>query len=138
MTFHRHPGLLSSFRRKPQSQAPGGLRLAPKQQIYAPTTRKETLPPVRGVPAIAENPRQRAQLAGLPACYNDKQTLPPSPPPHPTEKATLMTTLAIEIDLPADHLLRQIMEALEAHPEARQPLLRVLLTEDFLVLPEQM
>ena len=49
-----------------------------------------------------------------------------------------MTTTAIEIDLPADHLLRQIMEALEAHPEVRQPLLRVLLTEDFLALPEQM
>ena len=51
-----------------------------------------------------------------------------------------MTTPAIEIevDLPADHLLRQIMEALEAHPEVRQPLLRVLLTEDFLALPEQM
>ena len=49
-----------------------------------------------------------------------------------------MTTPTIEIDLPADHLLRQIMEALEAHPEVRQPLLRVLLTEDFLALPEQM
>ena len=48
-----------------------------------------------------------------------------------------MTTPTIEIDLPADHLLRQIMEALEAHPEVRQPLLRVLLTEDFLALPEQ-
>ena len=44
----------------------------------------------------------------------------------------------IAVDLPADHLLRQIIEALEAHPEVRQPLLRVLLTEDFLALPEQM
>ena len=42
-----------------------------------------------------------------------------------------------EIDLPAEHLLRQLLDALAAHPEVRQPLLRVLLTEDFLALPER-
>ena len=48
-----------------------------------------------------------------------------------------MTTYAIAIDLPADHLLRQLIDAIAAHPEVRQPLLRVLLTEDFLALPEK-
>ena len=48
-----------------------------------------------------------------------------------------MTTQAIAIDLPADHLLRQLIDAIAAHPEVRQPLLRVLLTEDFLALPEK-
>ena len=42
-----------------------------------------------------------------------------------------------EIDLPAEHLLRQLLDALAAHPEVREPLLRVLLTEDFLALPER-
>ena len=48
-----------------------------------------------------------------------------------------MTTQAIAIDLPADHLLRQLIDAIAAHPEVRQPLLRVLLTEDLLALPEK-
>ena len=42
-----------------------------------------------------------------------------------------------EVDLPAEHLLRQLLDALAAHPEVREPLLRVLLTEDFLALPER-
>lgn len=48
-----------------------------------------------------------------------------------------MIAYATEIDLPADHLLRQLIDAIAAHPEVRQPLLRVLLTEDFLALPEK-
>ena len=42
-----------------------------------------------------------------------------------------------EVDLPDEHLLRQLLDALAAHPEVREPLLRVLLTEDFLALPER-
>ena len=49
-----------------------------------------------------------------------------------------MTSTALEFDLPPDHLLRQIIDAIAAHPEVREPLLRVLLTEDFLALPAQM
>ena len=43
-----------------------------------------------------------------------------------------------DLDLPPDHLLRQLIDAIAAHPEVREPLLRVLLTEDFLALPRQM
>ena len=48
-----------------------------------------------------------------------------------------MTLPAPEIDLPADHLLRQLIDAIAAHPEVREPLLRILLTEDFLTLPNR-
>lgn len=49
-----------------------------------------------------------------------------------------MTLISSELDLPADHPLRQIMDTVTAHPEVREPLLRVLLTEDFLRMPSQM
>ena len=48
-----------------------------------------------------------------------------------------MTTLAPELNLPPEHPLRQILDTIAAHPEVREPVLRVLLTERFLVLPEQ-
>ena len=48
-----------------------------------------------------------------------------------------MTSPTPEIDLPPDHILRQLLDAIAAHPEVRQPLLRTLLTEDFLGLPER-
>ena len=48
-----------------------------------------------------------------------------------------MTTIAPELNLPPDHPLRQILDTIAAHPEVREPILRVLLTEDFLTLPEQ-
>lgn len=48
-----------------------------------------------------------------------------------------MTTIAPELNLPPDHPLRQILDTIAAHPEVREPVLRVLLTEDFLTLPEQ-
>ena len=48
-----------------------------------------------------------------------------------------MTLPTPDIDLPADHLLRQLIDAIAAHPEVREPLLRVLLTEDFLALPNR-
>ena len=48
-----------------------------------------------------------------------------------------MTLPTPDIDLPADHLLRQLIDAIAAHPEVREPLLRVLLTEDFLTLPNR-
>ena len=48
-----------------------------------------------------------------------------------------MTTLAPELNLPPDHPLRQILDTIAAHPEVREPVLRVLLTEKFLALPEQ-
>ncbi len=48
-----------------------------------------------------------------------------------------MTTIAPELNLPPDHPLRQILDTIAAHPEVREPVLRVLLTEDFLALPEQ-
>ena len=40
-----------------------------------------------------------------------------------------------ELDLPDDELLRRIVTAVAAHPEVREPLLRVLLTDEFLNLP---
>lgn len=46
-----------------------------------------------------------------------------------------MTSPISEMELPPDHLLRQLIDAIAAHPEVREPLLRVLLTEDFLALP---
>ncbi len=49
-----------------------------------------------------------------------------------------MTSSISELDLPPEHPLRQIMDTLAAHPELREPLLRVLLTEDFLALPGRM
>ena len=49
-----------------------------------------------------------------------------------------MTSSAPETGLPPDHLLRQLMDAITAHPEVREPLLRALLTEDFLALPRRM
>ena len=48
-----------------------------------------------------------------------------------------MTSTSSEIDLPPDHILRQLLDAIAAHPEVREPLLRVLLTEDFLALPKR-
>ena len=46
-----------------------------------------------------------------------------------------MTTATIDLDLPPEHLLRQIHDALAARPDVREPLLRVLLTDEFLTLP---
>ena len=48
-----------------------------------------------------------------------------------------MTSPAPETELPPDHLLRQLLDAIAAHPEVREPLLRVLLTDDFLALPNR-
>ncbi len=48
-----------------------------------------------------------------------------------------MTSLTPETGLPSSHLLRQLIDAIAAHPEVREPLLRVLLTEDFLTLPNR-
>jgi hypothetical protein len=48
-----------------------------------------------------------------------------------------MSSPTSETELPADHLLRQLIDAIAAHPEVREPLLRVLLTEDFLTLPKR-
>ena len=48
-----------------------------------------------------------------------------------------MTTIAPDLNLPPDHPLRQILDTIAAHPEVREPVLRVLLTEDFLALPAQ-
>ena len=49
-----------------------------------------------------------------------------------------MTVPAIsELDLPDDELLRRIVNAVAAHPEVREPLLRVLLTDEFLNLPTE-
>ncbi len=48
-----------------------------------------------------------------------------------------MTSATPEIDLPPDHILRQLLDAITAHPEVREPLLRALLTEDFLSLPKR-
>ena len=42
-----------------------------------------------------------------------------------------------ELDLPDDELLRRIITAVTAHPEVREPLLRVLLTDEFLNLPTE-
>ncbi len=48
-----------------------------------------------------------------------------------------MTSAILDLDLPPDHPLRQILDTIAAHPEVREPLLRALLTEDFLGLPAQ-
>ena len=48
-----------------------------------------------------------------------------------------MTSPILTLDLPPDHPLRMILDVLETHPEVREPLLRVLLTERLLALPEQ-
>ena len=48
-----------------------------------------------------------------------------------------MTTLAPELNLPPEHPLRQILDTIAAHPELREPVLRVLLSERLLALPEQ-
>ena len=48
-----------------------------------------------------------------------------------------MTTLAPDLNLPPDHPLRQVLDTIAAHPEVREPVLRILLTEDFLALPER-
>ncbi|MDE2786056.1 MAG: hypothetical protein OXL37_05270 [Chloroflexota bacterium] len=48
-----------------------------------------------------------------------------------------MTTIAPDLNLPPDHPLRQILDTIAAHPEVREPVLRILLTEDLLALPEQ-
>ena len=46
-----------------------------------------------------------------------------------------MTTIAPDLNLSPDHPLRQILDTIAAHPEVRESVLRVLLTEDFLALP---
>ena len=48
-----------------------------------------------------------------------------------------MPAAILDLDLPPDHPIRQILTVIEAHPEVREPLLRALLTEDFLALPSQ-
>ena len=56
----------------------------------------------------------------------------------PAKKENAVATLSIsEFDLPDDELLRRILTAVAAHPEVREPLLRVLLTEEFLNLPTE-
>ena len=42
-----------------------------------------------------------------------------------------------ELDLPDDALLQRILTAVTAHPEIREPLMRALLTEEFLNLPTE-
>ena len=54
------------------------------------------------------------------------------------EVSNQMSSSHPEIDLPTDHILRQIIDAINANPEVREPLLRALLTEDFLALPKRM
>ena len=48
-----------------------------------------------------------------------------------------MPASILDLDLPPDHPIRQILDLVEAHPEVREPVLRALLTEDFLGLPGQ-
>ena len=48
-----------------------------------------------------------------------------------------MTSPILTLNLPPDHPLRMILDVIETHPEVREPLLRVLLTERLLALPEQ-
>ena len=48
-----------------------------------------------------------------------------------------MPAAILDLDLPSDHPIRQILAVIEAHPEVREPVLRALLTEDFLALPGQ-
>ena len=48
-----------------------------------------------------------------------------------------MTSSIPETELPPDHILRELLDAINAHPEVREPLLRALLTEDFLTLPKR-
>lgn len=48
-----------------------------------------------------------------------------------------MTTVAPTTDLPASLLVQQLIDAVTAHPEVREPLLRALLTEDLLTLPDR-
>ena len=48
-----------------------------------------------------------------------------------------MTAPILDLDLPPEHPLRQILDFIAAHPEVRQPVLRALLTEDFLSMPVQ-
>jgi len=48
-----------------------------------------------------------------------------------------MPPAILDLDLPPDHPIRQILAVIEAHPEVREPVLRALLTEDFLALPGQ-
>ena len=77
--------------------------------------------------------------------------------PH-RERASNMTAIAPRIELPAGELpagelpageapagelpaglelVQQLIDTVTAHPEVREPLLRALLTEDFLALPER-
>lgn len=46
-----------------------------------------------------------------------------------------VATVAPELALPDDSVIRRIMDEIAAHPEVREPLLRTLLTEDLLALP---
>lgn len=48
-----------------------------------------------------------------------------------------MTTPILHPDIPPDDPVRQILDTIAAHPEVRGPVLRILLTEDLLALPEQ-
>lgn len=48
-----------------------------------------------------------------------------------------MTSAILELDLPPEHPLRQIMDTITAHPGVRPPLLRVLLTDELQALPEK-
>ena len=48
-----------------------------------------------------------------------------------------MPASILDLDLPPEHPLRQILDTISAHPEVREPLMRALLTEDFLGLPVQ-
>lgn len=48
-----------------------------------------------------------------------------------------MTIPSPETALPPENILRQILDAIAAHPEVREPLMRALLTEEFLALPRQ-
>lgn len=57
---------------------------------------------------------------------------------RPTKEDTVVAIPPIsELDLPDDELLQRIVTAVAAHPEVREPLLRVLLTDEFLNLPTE-
>ena len=78
---------------------------------------------------------QRLRRQEVGRCYNSSVTALSHRYP---ESSKTMTTPAIsELDLPDDALLQRILTAITAHPEVREPLMRALLTEEFLNLPTE-
>ena len=112
----------SAFRRRPES----------KYAFRAPACARRGRP----LPKPPEPKRCPSDGAGCTA-PTEYDIMVESQMPRRRRKEAIMTSAIPELDLPPDHPLRQILDTINAHPEVRRPLLRILRAEKLPALPEK-